>query len=169
MIFSSRRGALALGTLSLLVLLSIACGACGSFGNPRRPPPTPSPSSTAGRGAADIGEVVTARSVGPNNEPQDITETFSRTDPVIYMVAKIRRLGAGTSVLARWARDGRPFEDSPTIIADRNYTDAWLQFQIRCEQQGDICDGPGSFKPGNYTVTLYVNGDPLATRDFVVR
>lgn len=160
MTLASHRRALALGVLSLLVLFSVACGVCG-FGNPRRSAPAEQPAAAPRGGAVEIGEVVMARSVGQNNRPQDTTDTFSQTDPIIYVVVEIQRLDAGTSVFARWARDGQPFEDTPTITADRNYQDTWLEFHIQSER--------GSFEPGTYSVTIYANGNPVATQDFVVR
>ncbi|HBY95028.1 MAG: hypothetical protein M5U01_13550 [Ardenticatenaceae bacterium] len=162
MTLSSRRQALALGVVSLLVLFSLACGVCGSFGNPRRNQPAQPPAAApSGGSAADIGEVVMARSVGQSNRPQDTTDTFNQNAPIIYVVAQIQRLDAGTSVFARWSRNGQPFEDTPTITADRDYTNTWLEFHIQSER--------GSFEPGNYTVTIFVNGNPAVTKDFVVR
>jgi len=155
MVTSSRPHRLAVSALSLLILFSLACGICSNPLAGRRTGEVPV------TGASGIGDVVLARSVGPNNQPQDTTNTFDREDPIIYVVAEIDRIDAGTSVFARWSRNGRPFEDTPTITADREYTDTYLEFHIQSET--------GVFEPGDYSVTLYVNGNPAATEEFAVR
>lgn len=166
MIQSSRRHALAIRVLSFLVLLSVACGVCGSCGgNPRRgnqpteqqQPPAAAPGQS---GAAEIGRVVTARALDDNNRAQGITTAFSQDDPIIYVVAEVERIDAGTEAFARWARNGEAFEDSAPITTDREYTDTNLWFAI--ERSGE------AWQPGDYSVTMLIDGRAVATVDFTI-
>ena len=61
----------------------------------------------------------------------------------------------------RWSRDGNPYEDSPTITADRDYTDTYLEFHLQ--------PTGGSFESGSYSVQIYVNGNPGPETSFTIR
>ena len=86
---------------------------------------------------------------------------FRTTDPIIYVVARVNRVAQGTTVFARWSKDGQPYEDSDSITADREYTNNFLEFHLQPTQ--------GTFEKGNYSVQIYVNGNPGPTTDFTIR
>lgn len=147
---SSRRN---MGLMALLAFFLLAC-TCGlPFGRG-----TPENPNLAG---ADFGQVVTAGAIGAENAPQDVRNEFRANDPIIYVVADVNRVDQGTTVFARWSRDGDPYEDSPTITADRDYTDTYLEFHIEPTQ--------GSFETGEYSVQIYVNGNPGPETSFTIR
>lgn len=152
----------AAGLLLIAALFLIACS-CGlpGLGGGGASVPEENPNLSG----ADLGEVVTAGAVGANNTPQDVRDDFSTDDPIIYVVADVERVEAGTTVFARWFREGEPFEDSLTITADREYTDTYLEFHLEPEQ-GQTLE---ALEPGEYSVQIYVNGNPGPSADFTVR
>jgi hypothetical protein len=144
-------------TLGILLALMLLLSAC-SFGlNRGNAEPTPN----ANFGGTELGDVVTAGAIGGDNEPRDERDTFSTGDPIIYAVTLAERVEPGTSVFARWTRNGEPFEDTPTITADRLYEDTYLEFHI------EPTNGT-ALEPGEYSVQFYVNGNPGPTADFTV-
>jgi hypothetical protein len=157
--FSRRQQALA--ALAILVLFTIGCG-CGSpFGGSAPATQVPRVEQPA-NSRVRIGEIVTAGAIGANNTPSNVTQTFSQDTSIIYVVAEIEAIPAGTSVFARWSRGGQPFEDTNTITADRDYSNTFLEFHIQPRA--------GTTLPaGQYSVTLYVNGNPYDSVDFTVR
>ncbi|MDQ4077095.1 MAG: hypothetical protein M3220_12705 [Chloroflexota bacterium] len=154
---NAHRGKLTLLMLSAFFLL--ACGVC-SFANPfaGEAEPTVNPAFSG----VELGEVVTAGAIGQGNTPQNVRDTFSVNDPIIYVVVEAERVEAGTTLFARWFRDGEPFEDTPAITADRTYTDTFIEFHI------EPTTGT-QFEPGEYSVQLYVNGNPGPSVDFTVQ
>ncbi len=152
-----------IGILTIALFL-MACGVC-SCGNPIE-----ELLGTGGGGAVpentalesvEFGDVVTAAGIGSGNSPQQVRDEFSsNNDSIIYVVADVERIDAGTTVFSRWSRDGEVFEDSPTITAEQDYTDTYLEFHIEPVS--------GGFEPGDYTVQLYVNGNPGPSTTFTV-
>ncbi len=147
--------------MTVLALFLMACGVCscsnplaGLMGGGNVPENTALES-------VQFGEVVTAAGIGSGNTPQQVRNEFSADgDPIIYVVAEIQQIEAGTTLFSRWSRDGEIFEDSPTITADQNYTDTYLEFHIEPES--------GSFEEGDYTVQIYANGNPGPSVNFTV-
>lgn len=151
-----------IGFLTIALFL-MACGAC-SCGNPIEEllgtGGTNVPENTA-TDSVEFGDVVTAAAIGSGNEPQQVRSEFSLdNDPIIYVVAEVQRVDAGTTLFSRWSRDGDVFEDSPSITADEEYTDTYLEFHIEPIE--------GEFEPGDYTVQIYVNGNPGPSTEFTV-
>lgn len=150
-----------IGLLTIALFL-MACGVC-SCGNPIEEllgGGSNVPENTA-TDSVDFGDVVTAAAIGEGNSPQQVRNDFSATnDPIIYVVAEVQRVDAGTTLFSRWSRDGNVFEDSPTITADQEYTDTYLEFHIEPIE--------GSFEEGDYTVQIYVNGNPGPSTEFTV-
>lgn len=139
----------------LLVLLSFFLLACGC-GNPfSRTPTNP---NLAG---ADFGEVVTSGAIGEGASPQDQRNEFRTSDPIIYVVAQVDRVANGTTVFARWIKDGQPYEDSDAITANQDYTNTYLEFHLQPTQ--------GGFQKGNYEVQIYVNGNPGPKTEFTIK
>ena len=115
---------------------------------------------TAAQGAV-LGRVVTAEQIGERNAPVNETNTFDAAQDRIYVVAEAQRIDPGTAMFARWSRDGRPFEDSPLVTANKAYQDTFVEFHLEPVQ--------GNFDPGQYTVQIFVNGNPDKQADFTVR
>lgn len=148
------------GVLALVAFFLLACS-CG-FSNPfSRAEPTPNPNFAG----AQFGEVVMAGAIGAQNVPRDVRDSFSRNDPIIYVVADVQRVEPGTTVFARWFREGEPFEDSATITADRLYENTYLEFHLEPEANTTL----EALEPGNYSVQIYVNGNPGPSADFTVQ
>jgi hypothetical protein len=152
---NNRRRFLILAVALLVLATSLAC-ICGQCTNPLTQRQQDNETIVAG---VDLGEVVMAKGIGANNQPISTTSTFSTSEDVIYVVAKANRIDSGTSMYARWSYEGEPFEDTPVITADRTYTDTYVEFHIEPKSIGVL-------KAGNYTVKIYVNGNPVKTVEF---
>jgi hypothetical protein len=145
-------------SLGLLLLAALVISACGLFSDAQQEREEENQPLTQG---ADLGEVVTAEGIGANNEPIEVTDTFSASQDVIYVVAEANRIDAGTTLFARWLRDGEPFEDSSAVTADRDYENTFVEFHLENLQN--------EMETGEYSVQLIVNGNPVETVDFTVR
>jgi hypothetical protein len=110
---------------------------------------------------ADLEQAVMARGVGEGNRPIGITDSFSESEDVIYCVVEANRIESGTSFFARWVYEGEAFEDTPTITADKDYLDTYVEFHIEPKDFGVL-------EPGDYACKIYVNGNPVQTVEFVV-
>lgn len=138
----------------VLALLALTIAACGLFEDEREAENEPL------IGGAQFGDVVTAEGIGANNAPVAVTDTFSASQDFIYVVAEVESLEAGTTMFARWSRDGEPFEDSAEVTADRDYEDTYVEFHLENLQN--------NFEEGDYTVQIFVNGNPAEEVDFSV-
>ena len=147
---------LAICLLALLSLIACICSQCGSPASERESDNAPIVSG------ADLGIAVMARGIGEKNRPIEITDTFSDSEDVIYCVIEADRIDQGTSLYARWSYEGEPFEDTPTITADRTYTDTYIEFHIEPHDFGVL-------EQGDYSVKIYVNGNPVKTIEFTVK
>jgi len=107
-----------------------------------------------------LGDIVTTKTIDNGNKPTAITDTFSLTDRVIYVVAEVNFIEKGSVVFARWYHEGEPFEDSSEITADKDYSATYLEFHL--ELVGDL------IKEGNYGVEIFGNGTSIKRVDFVV-
>jgi hypothetical protein len=111
---------------------------------------------------ADLGQIVMARGIGDKNSPIGVTDTFNDSEDVIYCVVEAKRIDAGTSFFARWVYEGDPFEDTPVITADQNYSNTYVEFHIEPKTIGVL-------RTGSYECRIYVNGNPVKTATFTVR
>jgi hypothetical protein len=143
------------GIVLLLVALFIA--GCSLVNNTSG---TQNPSTTSG---ADLGRIVTAESIDTanHNAPVNETTTFNRLDQAIYAVVEARRIDPGTTMFARWSRDGQPFEDSTETRAERQYQNTYVEFHLEPNNK--------AIDPGNYTVQVFVNGNPAKQANFTVQ
>ena len=122
---------------------------------------TQSPSTrTAG---AELGRIVTAQSIDTanHNAPVNETSTFNRLNQAIYAVVEAQRIDPGTTMFARWSRDGKPFEDSDEIKADKLYQNTFVEFHLEPTNK--------AIDPGNYMVQVFVNGNPAKQANFTVQ
>jgi len=110
-------------------------------------------------GRAQIGRMWTTTGVDENSCPVD-QETVFRGDEPIYVAAELLEAQPGVRLMARWSREGQPFEDTPVITTDRAYQDQCLEFHITPDRP---------LPSGAYDVTLYVNGQPVERAEFQVR
>jgi hypothetical protein len=111
-------------------------------------------------GGTVLGDVVTAEGIGSGNEPVGVTDAFNASQDFIYVVAEAPRIEEGTTLFARWSRDGEPFEDSSQIVADQDYTDTYVEFHLE-----NLSD---EMETGEYSVQLFVNGNPAKEVEFTV-
>jgi len=145
----------AVTALLLSLLLLSACGLFGGAAQERQEENAP---LTQG---ADFGEIVLAEGIGANNSPVEVTDTFSASQDFIYLVAEANYLEAGTTMFARWSYEGDAFEDSTAVTADRDYENTYVEFHLE-----NLTD---SMEEGDYSVQLFVNGNPVETVDFTVQ
>jgi hypothetical protein len=143
-------------TLALLGLLALVLSSC-SLTNQLD---SSQPNSSASQGAV-LGRFVTAEQIGQSNAPVNETNAFSASSDRIYAVAEAQRIDPGTSLFARWSRDGRPFEDSQPVTANQEYQNTYVEFHLEPVS--------GNFDPGQYTVQIFVNGNPDKQASFTVQ
>lgn len=140
--------------LGLAVLVMLGCGLFNSAASERT---AENRELTQG---ARFGNVVMAEGIGDRNAPVNVTNTFSDSQDYIYVVAEAEHIDAGTTMFARWLRDGQPFEDSTEITADRDYDNTYVEFHLE--------NLTGQMEPGDYSVQLFVNGNPATEVEFTV-
>jgi hypothetical protein len=140
-----------------LALLAVLLAGCGLFGGAAREREQENAAVTEG---VQLGRVVTAEGIGEQNAPVQETDTFSASQDYIYVVAEADHIDEGTTMFARWFRDGKPLEDSSELTADRDYSNTYVEFHLENLQ--------ASMEPGDYSVELFVNGNPVKTVDFTV-
>ena len=121
-----------------------------------------SSSGTHTDSGAQLGRIVTAESIDTanHNAPVNETSTFNRLDQAIYAVVEAQRIDPGTTMFARWSRDGKPFEDSEEIKADKQYQNTYVEFHLEPTNK--------AIDPGSYTVQVFVNGNPAKQANFTV-
>ncbi len=120
-----------------------------------------SPSTTTA--GAELGRIVTAESIDTanHNAPVNETSTFNSLNQAIYAVVEAQRIDPGTTMFARWSRDGKPFEDSQEIKADKQYRNTYVEFHLEPTNK--------AIDPGSYTVQVFVNGNPAKQANFTVQ
>lgn len=143
--------------VTLLVVITFIVAGCGLFGGAARERQNENEAITQG---VELGRVVMAEGIGEQNSPVEITDTFSASQDFIYVVAEADSIESGTTMFARWSRDGEPFEDSSEVTADRDYTNTYIEFHLENLE--------ARMEPGDYSVQLFVNGNPVETVDFQV-
>lgn len=141
----------------ILLVLAVFIAGCGLFGGAERERQAENEPLTEG---VSFGRVVTAEGIGEENAPIETTDTFNASQDFIYVVAEADFIEEGTTLFARWFRDGEPFEDSSEITADRDYSDTYVEFHLEnLEDQ---------METGDYSVQLFVNGNPVEEVEFRV-
>ncbi len=143
--------------LSILLFISLIMSGCGLFGGSERERSQSNEQITSG---VQLGRVVTAEGIGEKNAPIDVTDTFDSSQDFIYVVAEADFIEAGTTLYARWSRDGQPFEDSSEITANQDYEDTYIEFHLE--------NLSSRMEEGDYSVQLFANGNPLTEVDFKV-
>lgn len=143
--------------ITILALAALMLAGCGLFGGAARERQNENEAITEG---ARFGDIVTAEGIGDQNAPIEVTDTFNVSQDFIYVIAEANYIEQGTTMFARWSRDGEPFEDSSELTADRDYSDTYIEFHL--ENLED------RMEPGDYSVQLFVNGNPVETVDFAV-
>jgi hypothetical protein len=148
-------------TKSLLILpvllVAVLLSGCGLFGGAARERENDNAALTEG---VDLGRIVTAEGIGANNEPVGETTQFNDSQDYIYVVAEADHIDAGTTFFARWYREGEPIEDSSEITANQDYDDTYIEFHLENLQD--------QMETGNYSVQLFVNGNPVEEIEFEV-
>ena len=145
----------ATGGLLLVALLVTGCSLLNNTSSTQNPSTTTS--------GAELGRIVTAESIDTanHNAPVNETSTFNKLDQAIYAVVEAQRIDPGTTMFARWSRDGTPFEDSKEITADKQYQNTYVEFHLEPINK--------AIDPGNYTVQVFVNGNPAKQANFTVQ
>lgn len=140
------------------LLVTFLLAGCGLFGGAQREREQENEAITKG---VDLGRVVMAEGIGQNNAPVEVTDTFNASQDYIYVVAEADFIEEGTTLFARWSRDGEPFEDSTEITADQDYRDTYIEFHLQNLEK--------TFEKGDYSVQLFVNGNPVEEVDFSIQ
>lgn len=144
--------------LTALVVILLSMTGCSLLGDGSQDRDQDNAELTRG---ADFGQVVMAEGVGAGNEPRNITDQFDSSQDYIYVVLEADYIEAGTTLFARWYFEGEPFEDSPQLIADRDYQNTYVEFHLE-----NLSD---RMEEGDYSVEIFVNGNPVVEQQFEVR
>ncbi|HRW06428.1 MAG TPA: hypothetical protein P5121_15095 [Caldilineaceae bacterium] len=144
-------------TVVMVVLILMVTSGCGRFGGAARERANDNAAITEG---IDLGRVVMAEGIGADNAPVGETDTFNDTQDYIYMVAEADYIASGTTLFARWYRDGEPIEDSSEITANQNYENTYIEFHLENLQD--------RMETGDYSVQLFANGNPIEEVAFTV-
>jgi len=145
-----------LRTMALLLTVALVVAGCSAYNQ------TSSGTGTGAAPGATLGQIVTAAQIDPaTNAPVQPTNSFSPQQPVIYAVVQAQRIEPGTSMFARWSRDGQPFEDSDPVKANQLYENRYVEFHLQSTKQ--------QIDPGNYTVQIFVDGNPSQQASFTVQ
>lgn len=136
------------------------------------PPPAGTPGNEGAAGGAgngtvtivglNLGQVIMTSAIDSANRPTAVTDTFATTAPAIYAVVPGVNVPAGSSLFARWLRDGQLFEDSSALTADKAYTNTFIQFTLQPKAGQTL-------PPGAYTVQIFGNGVQRTAAQFTVR
>ena len=121
-------------------------------------PPTPTPRTESSE--PSLSNVVMASGVRDDDCAQDRRTQFTPDDEEIYVVATANNVSAGTTLASRWLREGQEvaaFDFTP----DFDINNACVWFFI------DQTDA--TFTPGNWSVTLEINGASAATAQFSIQ
>jgi hypothetical protein len=140
-----------------LMLVAALLAGCGLFGGAAREREQENEAIAEG---VEFGRVVMAEGIGAENAPVGETDTFSDSQDYIYVVAEADYIEEGTTMFARWFRDGEPLEDSTELTADRDYSDTYVEFHLQNLED--------RLETGDYSVQLFVNGNPVETVEFRV-
>jgi hypothetical protein len=142
-----------------LLLVALLVSSCSLLNNSSTTTQNPS-TATSG---AELGRIVTAQSIDTanHNAPVNETSTFNSLNQAIYAVVEAQRIDAGTVMFARWSRDGKPFEDSSEVKADKQYQNTYVEFHLEPTNK--------AIDPGSYTVQVFVNGNPAKQANFTVQ
>ena len=119
------------------------------------------PTATSAPQVKGLGAFVTARSIGAQNAPQNVTSTFSPSDTV-YAVVEVQQFAQGNRIFARWSANGSVREDTQEITADRDYSNTNLEFHIAGTSGAPL-------PSGDWTVQLIINGNPGPIANFRVQ
>lgn len=142
--------------ISLLVLVGLGCSLFNSGAISER-----QQQNETVAGGTQLGPVTMAQGIGSKNAPVSPTDSFSASQDVIYAVVQANHIAKGTTMFARWSRDGQPFEDSAEVTADRDYDNTYVEFHLEnLRKQMD---------KGNYSVQIFANGNPVQEANFTVQ
>jgi hypothetical protein len=165
--------------IGVVVILLVCAGftvLLVTLNNMSNPTATPPPATTLGNAGApggagngtvtivglNLGQVIMTSAIDSANRPAAVTDTFTTASPAIYAVVPGINVPAGSTLFARWLRDGTLFEDSPAITAPEAYTNTFIQFVLQPK-------AGATFQPGAYTVQIFGNGVQRAAAQFTVR
>lgn len=140
-----------------LLLMTLTMSGCGLFGGATRERERENAAITEG---VQLGRVVMAEGIGADNAPVSETDTFNASQDYIYMVAEADYIESGTTLFVRWYRDDEPIEDSSEITANQDYENTYVEFHLENLQN--------SMETGDYSVQLFVNGNPVEEIEFTV-
>jgi len=141
----------------VMALTIVFVSGCGLLGGATRERANDNAAITEG---IELGRIVMAEGIGANNAPVRETDTFNDTQDYIYMVAEADYIESGTTLFARWYRDGEPIEDSSEITANQNYENTFIEFHLENLQN--------RMESGDYSVQLFANGNPIDEIEFSV-
>jgi hypothetical protein len=105
-------------------------------------------------------QTTTARSRDANDCAQETTAIFTSDEGVIYVVARISNLMAGSTISARWMANGALFEDSVCWTPNSDWDDVCAY----C----DISPTGETFETGSWRVELLLDGQLMSQAQFQV-
>jgi hypothetical protein len=136
-----------------LTLAGVLTGACNK--SSQNPGTTGTTGSDAG---VRVSQVDVGRSLNGDKTVSDKTETFKPNDTIYASIATEGTASTAT-LKARWTfEDGRVVDESTQTIAPTG--NARTEFHI---------SKPDGWPPGKYKLEVFLNGSPVATKEFQVQ
>ena len=151
--------------LLFLLGLFFCCGLlpmlnAGPIVLPIAPPPADDFAPTDG--SPRLARVVTARAVAGDPEVRlEATSTFSIQDEAVYVVVQIESMPQGSTMFVRWSRAGQVIGVSDEFVAERARLRSSVDFALAADEATGL-------RPGDYSATVYVDGNPVETVEFTV-
>ena len=127
---------------------------------------TPTPLSLPTPGSPTIAEnspfsnLVLARDISEDNQPQNAGTSFAPGSQPIYLFFDYNGIDPGTNWVHRWTWGDTELDA---------YEDTWPEEYHRTGMAWVFYSPTGGYQPGPYKVTLEVNGQTVATATFVIR
>lgn len=135
-----------------ILALTLATGACNKSSQ------NPGTTGTTGTDAGvRVSQVDVGRSLTPDKMIGDRTDSFKPND-TIYASVVTEGTSSATTLKARWTyQDGQVVDESTQTIAPSGA--ARTEFHV---------SKPDGWPAGKYKVEVFLNGAPVATKDFTV-
>lgn len=134
-------------------------GMGGAPGSTAEPAAAPAPGATPGASMLRVTDVALGRQLRGDTAVVDEVDDF-RPNDTIYAVVRHEGGAAGAQITARWTfEDGQVVDERTETVSPTGAGTEYTRFQI---------SNPSGWPPGNYRLTILVDGQEVESEDFEV-